>query len=387
MQGIERAYCDACLKALVRAARALMETSAAEALRAMKNYGKGDTLGLDAIPEIIINERLADFDRHAILVTEELDAVAKGRWPTDSDPLRQPLMFFSDPTDRSKYLKRFIEKISEGDPLAKVGDLMEKQSSCIKLWEELFDGPAQVTGATTSITCIRKGEIVFTAILNYITRGICVASSQGVFHQYLPPFSGEWTNTASMLPILVDRLEFLPATASCEKPEDYKRFVTFLGKSGYRENFNDSMIFVENPDGFLHHREPGGPSRVLYLSELQKGHGPVGFVLANGEKIAEWMPWLAFVKFARNSEGERMLRAFEISIDRPWTKEGVLMSSSPPYSIFCDEGSRSYLDISRLKNFEHPSRFRSMLVVTPYDNERIIYTMRQHGYRDISESF
>jgi len=41
----------------------------------------------------------------------------------------------------------------------------------------------------------------------------------------------------------------------------------------------------------------------------------------------------------------------------------------------------------RLKNFEHPSRFRSMLVVTPHDNERIIYTMRQHNYREVSLFF
>ena len=76
MQGIERTYCDVCVNAVVGAWRALMETTATEALQKV-NYGKGDalgkTLGLDAIPEITIAGRLAAFDQHAILITEELD--------------------------------------------------------------------------------------------------------------------------------------------------------------------------------------------------------------------------------------------------------------------------------------------------------------------------
>ncbi|MBI2636864.1 MAG: hypothetical protein HYW81_01585, partial [Parcubacteria group bacterium] len=75
-----------------------MEATATEALRKV-DYGKGEalgkTLGLDAIPEITIAGRLTAFDQHAILITEELDEQARRRWPTDSDPVRQPLMFFS----------------------------------------------------------------------------------------------------------------------------------------------------------------------------------------------------------------------------------------------------------------------------------------------------
>ena len=107
MQGIERAYCNVCINALVGAWSELMEASGTEALRESR-YGKGDTLGLDAITEITIKNRLETFDSHAILITEELDDQAHRRWPTDSDPIKQPLMFFSDPTDRSAQLRLFF---------------------------------------------------------------------------------------------------------------------------------------------------------------------------------------------------------------------------------------------------------------------------------------
>ncbi|MDD5294997.1 MAG: hypothetical protein PHP21_03720, partial [Patescibacteria group bacterium] len=170
-------------------------------------------------------------------------------------------------------------------------------------------------------------------------------------------------------------------------PDDCKRFVTFLGKSGYRENLDDSMLFVENPDSFIHHKTPPGPPRVLYLSEFQKSYKPVGFVLSNGEKIGEWLPWLPFVKFARNGNGYPALRIFEIYLERPWTKYGMLMSPPPAYSLFCENGEESYLDMSRLRNFDRPSQFRSMLVVLPIDNERIIHVLCQHKYREVTNFF
>jgi len=59
------------------------------------------------------------------------------------------------------------------------------------------------------------------------------------------------------------------------------------------------------------------------------------------------------------------------------------MSTSAAYSIFCEDGA-GCLDISRLRNFERPSQFRCMMVVVPYDNERIIHILEQHRYREIT---
>lgn len=385
MNGIEKSYCSVCIGALTSAWRALMESSAAELLVKSK-YGKGDTLGLDAIPEIVISKRLNDFDRHSILITEEQDKFAQRRWPADPSPILQPLIFFSDPTDRSKFLKMFFEKVSEGSPTKKIGELLAEKDS-VKIWEDIKDAgaPASITGATSSITCVRKGEIIFSVILNYITREIFIACSIGTLWVTLPKFDEAHLDSIDLEYVRREgkTLNFPPSQLTCPLPDDHKRFVTFLGKEGYAENFHDSMIFVDEPDKFLHQKEPGGPSRILYLSELQKNFGSIGFILANGEKIGEWIHWLAFAKFVKNEFGKNALSIFEISLDRPWTKEGVLMSTSPIYSVFCEGEELTSLDLSRFKYFPLPSRFRSMLLVTPSDNERIIYIMRKHKYREI----
>ncbi len=380
MQGIERGYCNVCIGALVTAWRSLMEVPAAEALEQTRYGHKADTMGLDAIPEIIIGDRIRQHDRHSILVTEELEETDIRRWPTDSDRVRQPLMFFSDPTDRSIQLGQFIREVSKDRPLAKVGILMGRDKG-VRAWEEQFEKPASITGATTSITCVRKGEIIFAVMVNYVTQQIIVACSEGVFIMKLPRFTDPVLDSINLAFITSHgrSLIFPPVGTVCTTADDCRRFVTYLGKTGYPENFRDSMIFMEEPGNFLHHTEPGGPARILYLSNLQLGHGPIGFVMANGEKIGEWIHWLAFAKFS-----PKRLRVFEISIDRPYIKAGVLMSTAPAYSIFRDEDGITYLDVSRLRNFTMPSKFRSMLVVTQFDNERIVHIMRQHDYREIT---
>lgn len=387
MQGIETTYCNICINALVGAWRGLMEASAAEALKRV-HYGKSDTFGLDAIPEIIISSRLREFDQHALLITEELDDQARRRWPTDSDPIKQPLMFFSDPTDRSIQLHRFFGEISQQDPITKIGNHLANIDAD-EYWTKIFEGPAAITGPTTSITCVRKGEIIFSIILNLITKGLIVAADAGIFLYDLKPFTDESNEKITLAEILKQgRRIVFPGTRELHySPDDCKRFVTFLGKEGYRENFNDSMLFVENPDQYLHHKEPPGPPRPLYLSDLQNKNGPIGFILSNGEKIGEWMHWLSFAKYARNENGGRALRVFEIFLARPWTKNGMLMSTSPAYSIFASPQDGNYLDISRLRHFERPSQFRSMLVVIRFDNERIIHVLQQHQYREVTESF
>jgi len=382
LKGIEARYCDVCVGAVIAAWRNLVEMTASEALQKVK-YGKSDTLGLDATPEIIISQRLTDFDGHCFLVTEELDDRYKANWPTDSDPIRQPLMFFSDPTDRSKQLKAFLAALSKDKPLTKIGELW-KEGDCVKKWEDMFEAPASITGATSSITCVRKGAIIFSVIFNYLTQTLFVACASGVYQ--LKWDEGMDVDLAYVLKKGAP-VKFPSAAEVCKRPDEFKRFVTFLGKSGYTENFNDSMLFVDKPDDFLHHQQPGGPSRPLYLSELQVGHGPVGFIMANGEKIGEWIHWLSFVKFAREVGGGPALRAFEISLERPWTKEGILMSTSAPYSLFHGDGERKFLDISRLRNFEHPSRFRSMLVVMRSDNEIMGHIMQKHCYREVGGLF
>lgn len=384
MQGIEHGYCNVCVQAVIKAWRTLAN-SPAMGLYTKVPYGKKDTLGLDAIPEIIIAKKLNDYDDHSILVTEELDEAAKQRLPNDSDPIKQPLMFFSDPTDRSSPLKKFIEAISKKSPTEKFGLIMKKIASKQR-WERMFEAPVAITGATSAITGVRKSEVIFSVILNYITQTIFVATPSGIFFLDLPDFDDGKLDSIDLDYIFKKgrELKFLPASIMCRSADNAKRVVTFLGKDLYEDNFNNSQIFIEDPQPFLHHTNPGGPSRILYLSELQKPYGPIGFVLANGEKIGEWIHWLAFAKFAKTTAGKNALDVFEITVDRPLYRDGILMTPSPAYSIFREQDRKYYLDVSRLKYYTKPSTFRAMLVVTQSDNDIIEHLMKQHVYREIS---
>lgn len=387
MQGIEIAYLDVSINSLIGAWQALMQSSAAEALD-KTDYGKKDTFGFDAIAEIAITNKILEFDRHAILITEELDDQAYRRWPTDSDPIRQPLMFFSDPIDRSIEMIEFLKTISKDAPTEKIGNLT-KNCCPEEIWEKDFSSPAVITGPTSAITCIRKGKIVFSVILNLITRTLSVATDAGVFLYGLKPFTEESNKKVNFNTVKTKgkRLIF-PGTEELKYSSDQcKRFVTFLGKKGYKENFDDSKIFTEGLNSHIHYDKPPGPPRVLYLSEIQPKDKPVGFILSNGEKIGEWIHWLSFAKYSLNSNGGRALRVFEIALERPWIKNGMLMSTSIPYSLFYIKNESMYLDISQLRNFERPSQFRSMIVVVRFDNERIINILRQRQYREITECF
>ena len=83
MKGMNRFQMDLtneAIRAVITAYIDLNETTFAEALRKTE-YGKGDTLGLDATPEIAIYNRLNGYDNSLILVTEEQDANGLAKWP------------------------------------------------------------------------------------------------------------------------------------------------------------------------------------------------------------------------------------------------------------------------------------------------------------------
>lgn len=382
MQGIERAYCDVCVHALLEANQTLMETSVIEAISTATAYGKGDTLSLDAIPEIAIADSLSRFDPHAILITEELGAqqlahrmIVSGR--------EQPTLFFCDPTDRSAPLAAFLQKFQGEDPGRPVGEVL-RDVSAVGAWEEHHGSPVAITGACAAITCVRDGIPIFSVLLNYITQEIVLVSNGGTRRVALPHYADGSYGTLSTNYILQQGtpIEFSPLARRAREYSDRRTFVTFLGKSGYRESFEACGIFSDPRQGQPFYDAPGGPARPFYLSCLFTKH-PVGFILANGEKIVEWIHWLTAVRFAE-CEGERVLQLFEVTHERPWTKGGVSMAPSPAYSIFrTDPKGRIRLDARLLCNFERPSQFRSTLVVAPSDNTWLLQVMRRCQYREI----
>ena len=391
MPNIEEVHCTAAINAVVAAHLQLMHHTAEEALQTIphRTADKLDTLGLDGIPESAIANSLMEFDPSAVLITEEVGST-NSSWLRDRYSNLPPTIYVSDPTDRSYQLKTFLSSQDRRDRRRKIGDIVQASSSREK-WEAHFGSPASITGATSAIACIRRGIPVCSVFVNFITQELFVAFRAGVFRLTLPHFKALKPSK-----ITLDHIRqkgkpifFRKFADTGSRIENMKSFATFLGKTVYPENLNDSGLLPEDvAKRCIHYDEPGGPSRVLYLSTIQPEKLPIGFILANGEKIGEWIHWLPFVRFGK-SDGEpekHALNLYEIYQSRPWTKEGILMSTPPHYSVFCkpeEYGGKMAIDIDRLRSFDNPSRLRSTLLVAPTTNSWAITTMTTHNFRQI----
>src|SRR5271165_3285406 len=157
MVGIEEAYCNTLIRALLLANYALLEATIIDALQHTVVWGKADTLGLDAIPEIAILEYLKSFDQYAIMLSEE--SGKDGNQLAMIDPESQGparTFFVCDPTDRSAQLSEYLLKFSKDqDSLCKVAQAL-RHEHCKAEWEISFGSPCSITGALSAITCIRR---------------------------------------------------------------------------------------------------------------------------------------------------------------------------------------------------------------------------------------
>ena len=383
MQGVEISHLNAGITALLKAYYDFRHSTVEDALRKIPAYGKGDTLGMDAGSEITICEELRRYDAGAVVITEEIGS--RGNYLNDTfrpnDPQTFRTVFICDPTDRSNQLKLFLGHFP-GD--SRIGDIF-KDPKNRALWETEFSAPATVTGATSAIICVRRGVPIFTVIVNYITQDMMVSCAAGNRIIELPDERPDGIN----LDYVRDHGKLLEFPNMDGGVKNMRRFVTFLGdvgKTGYDKNFIDSGLVAEGqiPD-LLHYGLPGGPSRSLYLSSLQPREKPVGFIVANGEKIGEWVHWLSFMQYARSvhDDSQPALIVYEVFQNRPWTKEGVLMSTPPNYSVFREYAGKMYIDTSWLLRMPNPSRLRSTLILAPYDNRWVVRSSSQSGFRPI----
>ncbi|MBI2121525.1 MAG: hypothetical protein HYT98_00230 [Candidatus Sungbacteria bacterium] len=384
MRGIDKAYCNAAIKAVLGGYRAFMQTGVGELLQPVTTYGKGDTLGLDAVPEIAIVSHLEEFDDLAIIVTEERGTREKVHFVNASDPKRFSTVFLSDPFDRSNAMQKFLARIKDGQRLAQ--DVFAE--ACMRQqWEQTFGSPAGVTGACSAITCIRGGIPVFAVIVNFVTQELFVACGAGT--RRFDVKDGSLSPTLNDVLALGQKIYF-DGNYGLDR-NSMKRFVTFLGKSGYRENFNQSSLHNnECLDKYLHYDQPGGPLRPLYLSrDLYTEQPSVGFILANGEKIGEWIHWLPFVQYAHleHDQSECALRIYEVHQERPMMKDGVLMATGGAYSVFKpidpQQDDVVTLDVASFAHFPNPSRIRATLIVSPRDNEWVKGVVTRQGFREV----
>ncbi len=383
MQGVEQKHCDAAIQAVLTANLTLQNATIEELLQPVSGtYGKKDTLGLDARPEIDIVQIMRRYDENCIVITEEAGAHKKLHLTHSHDANAFRTIYVSDPTDRSSQLKKFLS--GAPDHSVRFREFMAKDDA-VQSWEKIGGGPASITGAFTALTCIRHSVPIFSVLVNYITQKLFVSCSAGNYRLPIP--RNESRVDLEYIKQKGTKL-FFPAM-HCRSDNVVRRFVTFIGKEGYRENLIDSQLMpAREIENLLHYPEPGGPSRMLYLSTLQPADTPIGLVLANGEKIGEWIHWLPWVMFARreDDQSEPALSMFEIyRHDQIRIKDGVLMSTPPFYSIFkkAPGGDKMIVDIARFSDFDNPSKIRSSLIVCPTGNSWATGLVKQCGYRQI----
>src|SRR5207244_1040891 len=133
------------INAVLQADLQLMNSTVGEALQRIP-YGKKDTLGLDGIPESAIINSLHEFDRDALLITEEIGSAGRIA-ARPSSRAYPPTFYLSDPTDRSDQLKEFLE---DKDPAATIGEIM-RDPELVATWEHKFGQPRSITGPMSAI--------------------------------------------------------------------------------------------------------------------------------------------------------------------------------------------------------------------------------------------
>ena len=167
MQGVEKSHLNAAIAAGLTAFYDFMHSTAGDALKKISAYGardKKDTLGMDAGPEIIICEELGRYDAGAVVITEEIGSRG-ARLDSDTFRPNEPqtfrTVFISDPTDRSTQLREFLTELPTD---MKIGAIFGG-SGTQKKWEAKFGAPASITGATSAISCVRRGVPIFSVII------------------------------------------------------------------------------------------------------------------------------------------------------------------------------------------------------------------------------
>lgn len=383
MNGKNQALVNLMINAAINAHLGLFSTPMGDLISEI-SPGKMDTLGMDWTAETRIRKTVKEFDSSIILVTEE-DEPERKEWPLFTNSDSREVVMISDPIDRSSQMKEFLTRMSAGFQTTSIFERLN-DVDIVDMWEnKIAEKPSIITGGTTAITCLIGGSVLAAVIVNHIYRNIMIAVEAGVYTFSLE-LSEKELKALDMAKIVKKgtNVYFPGSERTCNSVSDKKIYTAFAGKEGYPENLQESKIFIDDCMTHIHHDKPGGPTRVFYLSNLQKTFGPVGFILSNGEKITEWIHWLAVVKYGKDINGNPALEVYEVSIKRPNTKEGILMSCYPTYSIFTQRNDEAYIDIAFLRRFPASSHYRAMLVVVPRDNDTMIDAMNKHGFRELS---
>ena len=294
--------------AVIEAARIVWRLESHEAIQAAP--GKEDTLRLDAAAEDTLIDWLEAPD--TAIVTEE-----RGLHPPGARLDEMEWVHVVDPLDNSRPA---LGILAAAPGNSAVGAVLASQ----KMPE--LEAPA------ISVCSVREGILCHAVLLNLARPRLYVASAEGCF-------TIDIRGAENGAPDLEESRVEIPW------PEAGRGVRTYTGG---RE------IYLEHAAacGFAATESvESGPHRVLYLTGLSAS--PSSAVLANGEKLGEWISWLAFAKWSRCAAACAVHRRGAPA------RGGMSLSPAASQSVL-GEGRILW---SRLRGVANPSNYRETVAV------------------------
>jgi len=353
VQGVEIQYLGAAMSALADARVSLLAQPPSAV--AIPGSGKEDTKLFDSVAEQAIATRLQEFNSRCAVITEEKGVIG--------EKMRGSILsYIVDPFDRSRPFVRAVgTALASLDPTKckTIGDVIGSVGFTMAHLEAPF----------ASITCIRDGDIIFNVMVNYTDGSLYVACQK-----FVGSGSIHDTPTPADLFEKGKRLRFVPRSG--------QRLICFTGdpdkdkEPPVNEHSSKYMQILHNLgfSGFdrVKLSNPGGPARILYLTDLYTGEDPPSLILSNGEKVFEFLGWLAFAIYSRD------LAVFELYSEGFEARGNILQAPPPNYSAFVKdvESKKVILNIDRILDLDPPGHYRSALVVTNVHSTVACATMR-----------
>jgi hypothetical protein len=335
MQGIETGYLTAAMSALAAARASLLAQAPRAALGT--GIGKPGANLFDAVTEQAIAGQLLAYNSRCAIVTEESGIIGeKGQAANTS--------YVVDPFDRSRPFFRAVDELIKQEKRGTLEDVISDSRFQMRSLEAPFG----------SITCIRDGEIIFNTMLDYASGTIYVGSKGFVGY-------GNIDKCSDPLALVQNGTEL------AFSPRGGSKYLCFMGDpdKDKDQTINEQSSKYEHilkglgfdPDLHLGPKNPGGPARILYLSEIHEDPDNPIFILSNGEKVFEFLGWLAFAIHSQE------LAVFELYSSGFEARGLILQAPPPPYSAFStSKGLR--LNVEKLIDLDPPGHYRGAVVVT-----------------------
>ncbi len=335
MQGIEIGYLAAGLEALSAARTSLLQQTPQGV--GEPGAGKADAKLFDAVTERAIANILQSFNPRCAIITEEAGIIGEVRLATS-------VCYIVDPFDRSRPFMRALRALFDPNKHQTLQDIVSDPKFEMRSLEAPFG----------SITCVREGEIVFNAMLDYASGLVYVACRGFIGYANIDdcpdPYSLAARGTEiSFSPRLGKR--FLCFTGDPDKDRDAavneqsSKYAQILDGLGFEAR---SHVGLTNP---------GGPARVLYISDLHSGDDP-SFILSNGEKIFEFLGWLAF---AVHSQELAVFELFSVGFE---VRGNILQAPPPNYSAFLVKDGEFRLNPEKITDLDPPGHYRGAIALT-----------------------